>query len=396
MSAPPRVFVSAGEASGDLHGASLAASLARLCPDAVLEGMGGDRMRQAGVDIRVDIRGLAITGIMEVVVRLPRVLAAFRRLVAHLAATRPDVAVLIDAPEFNMRLAQRAHRLGIPVVYYISPQVWAWRGHRIATLARVVRRMLVILPFEADLYRSAGVDAQFVGHPLLDQPFAPCPREALLADLDLTGCSPVISFLPGSRNNELEHMAPVLARTIGVLSRRFPRLGAIVPLAPTVPVDRARRIFGRLAPAARLVRDRTHDAIAASDLAVAAAGTVTLEAALLGTPLVVLYRTSPLTYFIASRLVQVPHVSLVNLVAQRPVVPELIQSEACPERLAAAAEAILTDPAEASRMRSGLAEVRRLLGQPGASERAARAILSILPGMAPEAPASASGPPAAD
>lgn len=374
----PRVFISAGEASGDLHGANLVKALRTLVPDVRVEGVGGDRLRAEGVHVHLDIKGLAITGIFEVIVRIPRVYSAFRRMVNMLADQRPDVAVLIDAPEFNIRLARKAHQLGIPVVYYISPQVWAWRKHRIRELARICRKMLVILPFEADVYREAGMDVEFVGHPLLDQPMKPGRREDLLRDLGLAQEGPLVTLLPGSRNNELEHMGPVLAETAALLHQRLPGVKTIVPLARTVPEERAQKIFGRVTPQTRLVHDRTYDAIAAADLALACSGTVTLETALLGTPLVVLYKTSPLTYFIAQRLVSVDHVSLVNLVAGRRAVPEYIQDAANPEELAACAQRILADPAELARLRAEMVDVRSKLGEPGASERVARAILPFL------------------
>jgi len=340
--------------------------------------MGGQKMKEAGVEICCDIRGLAITGIVEVFVRFPRVIGAFRKVVDSLAKSRPAVAVLIDAPEFNIRLARRAHALGIPVIYYISPQVWAWRSHRIRELARLVKKMLVILPFEADVYRKAGMDVEFVGHPLLDQGMSVGRREEVLSGLGIDPDHLVLCLLPGSRNNELEYMGPTLARVASLVESRQPKIQAVVGLASTVPENRARRIFGRFAPQVPLIVGRTYDLIGSSDLAIAAAGTVTLEAALIGTPLMVIYRTSLLSYFIARQLVRVDHVALVNLVAGKRVVPEFIQDEANPEALAEVATQILGDPTRRAVMRADLAGVRELLGSPGASRRAAEAVVSFL------------------
>jgi lipid-A-disaccharide synthase len=373
----PRVFLSAGEASGDMHGANLARELAALSPGVRLDGIGSDQMRAAGVDVHMDIKGLAITGIAEVFFRIPQVLAAFRRMVAVLEQTRPSVVVLIDSPELNIRLARKAHQLGIPIVYYISPQVWAWRKYRVRELARLVKKMLVILPFEADVYREAGVDVEFVGHPLLDQPMATRGPDELRPELGLGGEGPVVALLPGSRNNELERMGPVLAETAALLHQRVPGVRTVVPLARTIPEERAHAIFAR-SPQTRLVAGRTYDVIAAADAALACAGTVTLECALIGTPLAVLYKISPITYHIARFLVSVDHISLVNLIARRRVVPEYVQGEASAPALAECLERMVRDPETLARMRGELAGVRTLLGEPGASTRAAKAVMPFL------------------
>jgi lipid-A-disaccharide synthase len=376
----PRILICTGEASGDLHGANLARSLLALEPAVRVYGMGGVRMREAGVDLRVDSAALGIVGIVEVFSGILRLRRAFNRMVSAIKELAPDVVVLIDSPEFNMRLAPHARRMGVPVVYYIAPQVWAWRRHRIRKLARFVDRMLVTLPFEEEMYRGAGMDVRFVGHPLLDQVMSTQDRPAFLAHLGLDPRRPVVSLCPGSRTEELDNMGAVLAACAECLSRAVPDVAFLVPVAPTLSLESVRRCFtldGQSAPIT-FVRDRTYDALASSDVAIAAAGTLTLEAALLGTPTVVMYRTSWLNYMLGQMLIRVDHIALANVVARRRVFPELIQREASPENLAREASDLLLCPPRAAAVRQELARVRALLGAPGASSRAAAAVLELV------------------
>lgn len=373
-----KVYISSGEASGDLHGSNLARALRRQDPGIQLIGMGGDRMRGAGVDVRVDIQDMGITGIVEVFVRFPRVIRAFRRVCQTLADERPDVVVLIDAPELNMRLAKQARKLGIKVIYYISPQVWAWRSHRIHTLAKIVDRMLVILPFEKDLYEKVGMDVEFVGHPLLDEPMPPAGGEALRHELGLDPSKRYVALLPGSRSNEMQHMGDLLCDTAHEIHRRLPDVQFLLPLASTIRRDFAHKVIGRARVPIQLIHNQTYKVLRTCDLAIAAAGTVTLEAALLEAPLMVIYRTSRISYFLAQMLVHVDHVSLVNMIARRRMVPEFIQDAANPEALAEHAANLLSDPAALTRMRQDLSTIRTLLGEPGASDRAAASVLEFL------------------
>lgn len=378
-----KVYISSGEASGDLHGSNLARALKRQDPSIQLIGMGGDRMRAAGVDVRVDIQDMGITGIVEVFLRFPRVIKAFRRVCQTLAQERPDVVVLIDAPELNMRLAKQARKLGIKVIYYISPQVWAWRSHRIHTLAKIVDRMLVILPFEKDLYEQVGMDVEFVGHPLLDEPMPPPGGDSQRLALGLDPKKRYVALLPGSRSNEMQHMGDLLCDAAHEIHQRLPDVEFLMPLASTIRRDFAHKVVDRARVPIRLIHNQTYEVLRTCDLAIAAAGTVTLEAALLEAPLMVIYRTSRISYFLAQLLVHVEHVSLVNVVAQRRMVPEFIQDAANPRALAEHAVGLLADPPALLRMRQDLSTIRRLLGEPGASDRAAASVLEFLGGRAP-------------
>lgn len=370
-------MISCGEPSGDLYAASLASEIRRLDPGATITGFGGEQMRAAGARLVGDFSGLSVTGLIEVARLLPRTYAIYRRLVADARATRPDVFVAVDFPDFNFRLAAAVRRLGVPVVYYISPQLWAWRPGRMKTMKRIADRVLVIFPFEEDIYRAAGVDAQWVGHPLLDRLPPPRPRNAIRAQLGARPGVPLVGLLPGSRANEVRSVLPDLVGAAGLIRQRLGDVQFVVARAPHLEAS----LFAPLdalegAPA--LVVDGMADAVlAAADVALVASGTVTVQAALHECPMVVVYRLSPLTYRLGKPFVRVDTYAMANLVAGRRVVPELIQDALTPEAVAGEALDILTNAARASRMRADLHEVRVKLGDAGASARAARAVLEV-------------------
>jgi lipid-A-disaccharide synthase len=369
----PEIFIAAGEVSGDLHGAALLEQLARLRPDLSAWGVGGPRLAAAGQEQAAGIEQLSLVGITEVLPRLLSIAALLRRLRGELARRRPAAVVLIDAPDFNFRLAAAARALGLRVIYFISPQVWAWRGGRIATLRRTVDLMLCILPFEERLYREAGVRAEYVGHPLVDLVRPSASPGELRATLALEPGRPVVALLPGSRRTEVRALLPALRGAAGILARRTPRPQFLVPCA----APHLRPLLAPLAAApvgARLLEGRAWDALALADAAVVASGTATLEAALLGTPFVTVYRVSALSYRIARRLVRVRWISLPNLLLDQPAVPELIQDGCSPEAVAGEVTRLLDDPAAAFRLREQCARVRALLGPGGAAGRAAAAI----------------------
>lgn len=373
------ILLSAGEASGDLLGAELAAELTRRAPDIELAGMGGDRMAAAGVALAVHARDLAVVGLTEALTRLPRLWRAYRLLAGMLRDPRPDLLVCIDFPEFNLRLAHAAARAGVPVCYYVSPQVWAWRRGRVRTLRRLVRKMLVIFPFEEALYREAGVDVRFVGHPVLDRVRAVPPREVCRGRLGVRDGERLVGLLPGSREAEVERHLPVMADAAARIAQALPGTRFVVAVAETVRPDR----LGALLPPAggpdiRLVAGDAYAVIRGADLVVAASGTATLEAGVLGTPLVVIYKVSRLTYLVGRVLVRVPFIGMVNLVAGRRVAPELIQEEATAERIAAEALALLRNPARLTAVRAELARLPGLLGEGGAAGRAAESVLACL------------------
>ena len=381
-----RVMISCGEASGDLYAGALAAELCARAPAVEIVGFGGPRLRAAGASLVGDFSGLTVTGLTEAVRVLPRSYAMYRRLVGSARARRPDVFVAIDFPDFNFRVMGALRRLGIPVVYYVSPQLWAWRPARMKTMKRLVDRMLVIFPFEAPLYERAGIPVEFVGHPLVDLARARQPRSAFLRDRGLRPEAPTVALLPGSRPNELRRIAPGIAAALPRIRAQVPGVQFVVARAPNLP-DALFAPF-RTAADVVLVDGHTDDALAASDVVITASGTATVQAALHERPMVVVYRVSPLSYRLGKPFLTVDTYAMPNLVAGRRVVPELIQADFTPERVAEQAVALLTDPARHARTQEALREVRRRLGAPGASGRAADAILQVA-GRAPSGASSA-------
>jgi lipid-A-disaccharide synthase len=372
----PRVLISCGEPSGDLYAAELIRHLRTTTPNLDVVGLGGDRLAGQGTQLLAHVRDLAVVGIVEVLSHLGRLRRTFRGVLDEADRRRPDVAVLVDYPDFNMRLARELRRRNIPVIYYVSPQVWAWRRGRIRSLRDTVAHMLVIFPFEEDLYRSAGVPVTFVGHPLVDLARPAPDRAAFLRELNLDPARPVVALLPGSRRKEIGLNLPPLAGAIDRLRSRRPDLQFLLAVAPSIDAPVVTGILGGLP--VTLVAGRTHAVLGACSLALVASGTATVEAALLDAPMIVVYRLSPLTYHLGRRLVKVPHFAMVNLIAGRRVVPELIQDEFTAERVAQEALGMLDDAGRVQEMRIGLGEVRARLGGPGASERAAGAVATLL------------------
>ena len=375
MTGSPRdLLVVAGEASGDLHGARLLSELRRRVPDLTAFGLGGDEMRAAGLQAVAHSSEISVVGITEVLKILPRAREVFADLLREVERRRPGLAVLIDFPDFNLRLAKELKGRGLEVVYYISPQVWAWRRGRIKTIARLVDRMLVLFPFEADFYREHGVDVVHVGHPLVDE----VPALPQAWDREEPAGGPFrVALLPGSRRSEVEALLPTLLESVRRLAARLPVEARIIR-APTIPAELLDEAVELAGLPVEIVAEDRFAAIADSHLAICASGTATLEVGLLGTPMIMVYRLASWTYALARLMVRLPNVSLVNLVLGRRVVPELIQGAANPGRIAAEAERLLTDAAERNRMREGLAEVRGRLGEGGASRRAAGEVAELL------------------
>ena len=369
-------MISCGEPSGDLYAGALATEILRADPAAIVTGFGGDRLRAAGASLVGDFSGLSVTGLMEVARVLPRTYATYRRLVRDAATTRPDVFVAVDFPDFNFRLAAAVRKLGVPVVYYISPQLWAWRRGRMKTMRRIADRVLVIFPFEEPIYRDAGLSVQWVGHPLLDLAPVPEPRSTFLPRLSLNPDRPVVALLPGSRRNELHAILPDLVAAARLIRARLPDVQYVVARAPHL-ADDAFDPLKQLGDSVAVVEHRTDDVLGAADVALVASGTVTVQAALHQCPMVVVYRLSPLTYWLGKPFVHVDTYAMANLVAGRRVVPELIQEAFTPDRVAAEALRVLTDPDHAAAVRRALGEVRGKLGTPGASRRAADAVIEV-------------------
>mgnify|MGYP001813377852 FL=1 len=372
-----RVMIIAGEASGDLHGAELVRAIQALEPQVRFLGIGGTAMTAAGVDIRFDAAALSVVGITEVVPKIPQILKGLRVVRRILRQETPDLLILIDFPDFNLMAAKAAKRAGVKVLYYISPQVWAWRRGRVRTIARRVDHMAVILPFEAEFYHQNGVPATYVGHPLLDQS---APLQWKSKEPDVLSAPVSIALLPGSRHTEIDRHLPLMLQSAALLHTKLPSVRFIVALPEGSSPD-------ALVP----YRDRWPEGVDLQvscagaravlpqcQLALAASGTVTLEAALLGVPAVVVYRVSTLSYLLGRLLIQVKYISLANLIAKGEVLPELIQHKASAEAVAAQAATILNTPGRLRQMRNALKAVRMRMGGGGAARRVAAIALEMI------------------
>ena len=375
-------MMSAGEASGDLHGATVCRALKGLDPHIRIVGMGGSRMAAEGMEILVDPTAHAGVGTNEVLGRIPPLFRAYRLLVQRLRQERPQALVVIDFPEFNLRLARQSKRARVPVVYFMPPQLWAWRSGRIRQMASRVTQVLAAFPFERDLYANARIPVEYVGHPLLDTVPLDLDKAEARGRLGVAGTRAVIGLLPGSRREEVDNLLPPMLEAAARLAGSDGTRAFVLGLAPTVTRS---TIDGSLtrspaAPSVKVVEGLTHEVMAAADVLLIASGTATLEAALLGTPMVVCYRVSRLTEMVARLLTQIPWISLPNIVARRTVVPEILQAEVTGPRLAAEAERLLEDGPFATAQRASFKDLRERLGEPGVGERAARAILRVAGG----------------
>ncbi len=368
-----RFLLVAGEASGDLHAARLVQALHALGPCRV-RGVAGPALRAAGVEPLVAMEELAVLGFAEIPARLPALLKTRARLLRALEEYAPDAVVLVDYPGFNLRLGPQLKRRGARIFYYIAPQIWAWHPERAAAMAGWVDRLAVVFPFEEPLFRAAGVPASFVGHPLMDDLSPEVDEAAFRAEIGAAPGQRVLGLLPGSRPQELDRHLAVLLAAARSLAQGRPDLVAVLPLAPGLDPG---RLAGRELAGVRVVRGRVRATQAFATACAVASGTATLETALFGTPLVVLYRTGRLNYAIARRVVRLPRIGLPNIVAEREVAPELIQDALTPERLAATLAPWLDDPEANAAQRRGLAVVRERLGGPGASRRAAALLWSL-------------------
>ena len=371
-----RVLLSCGEPSGDLYAGALTRELRALAPDVEVFGLGGPAFTAAGGRAVADYRGLSVTGLTEPIARIPQFMAARRSLLAAARATRPDAFVPIDFWGFNHKLARSLSRLGIPVAYYVSPQLWASRPWRLKTMREIARRVLVIFPFEEAIYRNADVPVEFVGHPLVDLAKPSVPRAEFLAGMMLQAAAPTVAILPGSRPGEVSRILPDLVAAATLVRARVPGVQFVVARAANLD-DALFAILGSGLPQAVTVTSDTDTVLASADVALTASGTATVQAALHDTPMVIVYRVSPWTYRLGRHLLKVDTFGMVNLIAGSRIVPELIQDAFTPEAVAAEAVSMLTDPARAAQIRKGLRDVRERLGGGGASRRAAEAILAL-------------------
>jgi len=376
-----KMLISCGEVSGDIYAGALTSELVKLDSRVQVFGLGGDQMAAAGARLIGHYRGLSVTGLSEALAVLPRSLVMYRRLVDTIRKNRPDVLVTVDFPDFNFWLAAAARRLGIPVVYYVSPQVWAWRRGRLRTLKQLVDRMLVIFPFEEEVYRNAGIPVEFVGHPLVDLAESRTARTTLLLELGLAPRAPTVTLLPGSRPNEVRRLLPILFEAARITATRVPEVQFILARAPNLEDSLFSSLMRRREPwCPAVIEARTDDALSAADVVATASGTATVQAAIHGRPMVIVYRVSPLTYAIGRRFVRVDNYGMVNLIAGKPIVPELIQERCTASAVAEEIVGYLTDHDRMNQTKAALQIVRERLGGSGASHRAAQAVLKVASG----------------
>lgn len=375
-------MIVAGEASGDLHGANLVRAMQASERQLQFCGMGGRELASAGVEILYDAARISVVGAIEVLSHLKDILQAQRILRSRMERARPDLLILIDLPDFNLRLAQKARKLGIPVFYYISPQVWAWRKGRVKTIKERVDQIGVILPFEVEFFRQRGVEAVYVGHPLLDTVAVTTPRPEFCRKNGILPDRQCVGLLPGSRKREIALLLPVFLEAAKVMQENSPtQFAFFIPQALTVSAgdfEEAGLSRYRQYLDIRVISENRYNMMAACDAVIAASGTVTLELAILGVPMIVAYKLSPLSYRIGKMLIKLDHFSLVNLIAGYEAVPELLQDEVEPKRIATELSAILMQPLERERIKTALADVKKKLGKKGASEKAATLALKIL------------------
>jgi len=371
------IMIVTGEASGDMYGSLLACEIKRIAPDVSLSGVGGEAMRDEGVEILLDSGEISVVGIWEALVRLAKLRDALERIKREIAARHPDLLILIDYPGMNLRLAKFAKSIGVRVMYYISPQVWAWGRGRIKAIRRNVDKLVVILPFEVELYRREGVNATYVGHPLIDIVKTGLGREAFLEETGLAGSRKIVSLLPGSRREEIrQHLGPLL-ETASLLKKSDPEVGFVLVTLPAFEAM-VRREIARSGVDVSVTTKYRYEAMAYSDLAITCSGTVTLEVALVGTPMIVIYRLAAFSWTLCRLIVKVPYIALVNLVAREMIVPEFIQAEVKAERLAREAARLLADEGRRRAMADKLAQVKSRLGPGGATGRAAQAALELI------------------
>jgi lipid-A-disaccharide synthase len=383
MSGEPKILIVAGEASGDQHAARLVAAIKEELPQAEFLGVGGEALAAQGVRILCPASELAVVGLLEVAGRLPAVFKALKDIGRALKQERPQLVILVDFPDFNFWVARLAKYWGAPVMYYVSPQVWAWRTYRVRTIARLVDRMVVIFPFEADFYRQRGVLAEYVGHPLVET-LPELPDRAVL--LEQWGLAPrrfTLALLPGSRASEIERHLPAMLEAAALVKQAIPETQFVLPLASTAPEGLVRGMvekYNALGAAFRIIEGQSYSALSASHLAIVASGTATVEAALAATPTIIIYRLSPVTFAVGRLLVRVEHVGMANLLAGERLFPELLQHLFTPESLAREVLSLVKDRERLEVMRRGLARIVARLGGPGASRRAAKIAKEIIIG----------------
>lgn len=371
-----RIMISAGEASGDIHAAAVTAAIKKLNPDAEVFGMGGDALRNAGGEVLFDIKEHGVMGFAEIICKLPALFRLRNNFVKVMEQRRPDCLIVVDYPGFNMKIAKIAHEKGIPVVSYISPSAWAWHRSRAKKVAKIVDKVAAIFPFEYDVYHEAGADTVFVGHPLLDIVKTSMPRHEAEAFAGKRAGRKLILLMPGSRLMEIEKMLPTLLEAAKLLQQQLPEVDFTMPRAGTIPLSLLESKIKAAGVQVKITEGHNYDVFSVADLALATSGTVTLEAALCGLGSIIVYRTSAINAFIARRVINIPDIGLPNIVAGRHILPELLQEDFTPEKVAQEALHLL-EPERNARMKKDIAYVKERLGQPGAVDRVAQLVLKI-------------------
>ncbi len=380
MEQEKQIIIVAGEASGDMHAAHLVEKIKTLDPQIKIAGFGGPQLQAKGVEIYQDLTKIAVVGFFEVLKHYPLFKKAFNLILKKIKTTKPSAVILVDYPGFNLRLAKEIRKikgLNTKIIYYISPQVWAWKQKRVADIKKYVDEMLVLFEFEKTFYKRFNVNATFVGHPLLELMDVNLKKEEYLKTTKLQEYKLTIGLLPGSRKKEVERHLPIMLETIEVLNKEFPMLQFLIIQAPTIETEFIESLLPQNTRHLALV-PQSYNAINACDLCMVASGTATLEVAILGKPMVVIYKTSLLTFALAKWLIKIPYIAMVNVIAERKIVPECVQHQARPSVIAKELKAIFTDEIKIAEIKSDLGEVKKSLGDGGASERAARAILKTI------------------
>jgi lipid-A-disaccharide synthase len=386
MNERKKILIIAGEASGDLHGSNLVRELKKRRANLEVFGIGGDKMKKEGTELIFHIDKLSIMGFFEVLKSLSFIRKVMRMMVSVAETRKPDLVVLIDYPGFNLRFAKKVKRLGIPVAYYISPQVWAWGGNRVRKMKGSIDKMVAIFPFEKDIYERFGIDCEFVGHPLLEVTRPVLSLEDFQRKFDVRKNDTVVGLLPGSRWQEVEKILPVMLESSKLLKARIKNVKVLLGLAPTIRKEEMEGLLKQTGSGLRIVENLTYDLMKHSDLLEIASGSATLECAILGTPFLVLYKTSLWTYLVAKSLISIPNIALANVVAGKRIVPEFIQAKAVPDRISEEMYEILTGRERYKTIQNELKKVKERLGEEGASGKAAEIVTQML--TSPANPAS--------
>ncbi|WP_110954108.1 lipid-A-disaccharide synthase [Anaerosinus massiliensis] len=373
-----KVMISVGEASGDLHGASIAAELKKIKPDIKLFGMGGKAMRAAGVEITHDFADLNVMGFFEVIKNLPRFFKLRDELVEVMKKEKPDVLLIIDYPDFNIRLAKCAKKLGVPILSYIPPSAWAWRKGRAKSVAKIVDKIASIFPFEAEVYKKAGAEVVFVGHPLVDIVKPSMTKEEAYQHFSADPACPVVLLLPGSRAQEITSLLPVMLEGAEKIQEDHPNCQFFLPVASTISQEMLQNMMKDYKVNVSFVHENIYDLMNIANVGIAASGTVTLEAAILNLPVVVVYKMPSITYFIGKLLVKIPNISLPNIVANERIIPELLQDEVTAEHIACEAITLLEENEKSEMVHQNLLKMKKTLGEQGAVRRVAEEVLSMI------------------